>query len=108
MVSQSIGCISPERKRKNERRRSEFKRGDCTCPDFELRRDFCKHILAVQLVVKREQNADGSTTVTETITVSKRKTYKQKWPEYNAAQTTEKDHFQKLLADLCGTITVPP
>src|SRR5688572_1541696 len=28
-------------------------RADCTCPDFELRRDFCKHILAVQLVIKR-------------------------------------------------------
>ena len=31
-------------------------------------------------------------------------TYKQKWPEYNAAQTNEKDKFQMLLADLCRGI----
>src|SRR5207249_753893 len=29
---------------------------------------------------------------------------KQDWPAYNRAQTTEKDHFQKLLADLCRDI----
>jgi hypothetical protein len=83
-------------------------RADCTCPDFELRREFCKHILAVQLVIKREQNPDGSVTVTETMTVSKRTTYPQQWRAYNVAQTTEKDHFQVLLADLCRNIQTPP
>lgn len=34
-------------------------------------------------------------------------TYKQNWTEYNRAQTTEKDHFQSLLADLCNTVTTP-
>jgi len=80
---------------------------DCDCPDFESRRQFCKHILAVQLVVKRERHSDGSETVTETLTVAKRKTYPQQWKAYNTAQTTEKDHFQRLLADLCGSVVTP-
>jgi transposase len=82
-------------------------RADCTCPDFELRRDFCKHILAVQLVIKREENPDGTLTVTETLTVSQRKTYPQKWSEYNTAQTNEKDYFQALLHGLCSGIPTP-
>jgi len=81
---------------------------ECDCPDYELRRDLCKHILAVQLVIKRERNADGTTTVIETFTVAKRRTYKQDWPAYNLAQTTEKDHFQVLLADLCRDIPSIP
>src|SRR5439155_10145580 len=81
---------------------------ECDCPDFELRRDLCKHILAVKVVIKREHNADGTTTVTETFTVAKRTTYKQQWPAYNLAQTTEKDHFQILLADLCRDVQTVP
>ena len=81
---------------------------DCECPDFELRRDFCKHILAVQLVIKREHNADGSMTVTETITVAERKTYPQQWTAYNQAQTHEQDHFQTLLHERCKGIETEP
>lgn len=81
---------------------------ECDCPDYELRRDLCKHILAVQMVIERRQNADGTTTVTETFTVARRKTYPQNWPAYNAAQTTERDHFQILLADLCRDIPTVP
>src|SRR2546426_12210331 len=69
---------------------------DCTCPDFELRRAVCKHVMAVQLVIQREQNPDGTTTITETITVSERKTYPQKWAEYNQAQTNETDATREV------------
>jgi hypothetical protein len=79
-------------------------KADCTCPDFELRRQQCKHVMAVQIVIQREQNPDGTVTVTETVTVSQRKTYKQQWPEYNMAQTNEGDYFQKLLHGLCSEI----
>ncbi len=82
-------------------------RADCTCPDFELRRMQCKHVLAVQLVIQREQNPDGTETVTETLTVTERKTYPQKWAEYNQAQTNEKDYFQAMLAGLCEGIETP-
>jgi hypothetical protein len=83
-------------------------RPTCTCPDHELRGCRCKHIYAVEYVIKREQNPDGSTTVTEQITVTNtRKTYPQDWPNYNAAQVHEREHFQELLRDACSTIAEP-
>jgi transposase len=84
----------------------------CTCPDHELRGQKCKHIYAVEFTAKREetQNADGSTTVTETVTVTatKKTTYAQDWPAYNAAQVNEQDEFLSLLNDLCAGIPNPP
>lgn len=77
----------------------------CSCPDFELRGMRCKHIYAVEYTMKRWANPDGSTTTTQSVTVTeKRPTYKQAWPAYNRAQTNEKDKFQILLADICRTI----
>lgn len=80
-------------------------RADCTCPNFELRRDFCKLILAVQLVIKREQNPNGSTADTGTLTVSKRITYPKKWTAYNTAQSTEKVN-EALCKILCHNLSV--
>jgi transposase len=82
----------------------------CTCPDHENWGCRCKHIIAVEYVLLRESNADGSTTVTETITVqqSVRKTYPQNWRAYNKAQTTEKEHFLKLLDELCSGLPELP
>jgi transposase len=79
----------------------------CSCPDYETRRMKCKHIFAASFVRIREQNPDGSVTVTETIAVTKQATYPQNWPQYNAAQTNEKDKFQALLRDLCCGIPQP-
>ena len=80
----------------------------CSCLDHETRGVTCKHIFAVTYVVTREQGADGSTTVTESLTVtSTKQTYTQNWPAYNAAQTNEKDKFQVLLSDLCRGISEP-
>lgn len=79
----------------------------CSCPDWELRGMPCKHIYAVQYAMKRTENPDGSTTTTQTVTVTttpKKPTYSQRWSEYNRAQTNEKDKFTLLLADLCRTI----
>lgn len=78
----------------------------CSCPDYEKRHARCKHIFAVSYVMTREQNADGSTTVTESLTVA-RKTYPQNWPAYNTAQSQEKDRFQALLFDLCAGLREP-
>jgi transposase len=78
----------------------------CTCPDFEARQATCKHIFAVEYTIKREYTDDGQTqTFTETVTV--KKTYKQEWPAYNAAQVNEKSEFQKLLHELCKGIGEP-
>jgi hypothetical protein len=86
----------------------------CTCPDFEIRRSRCKHIYAVEIVVERERSVTETTdddvtttTVTETVKVTKRVTYKQDWPAYNAAQTNEKHLFQSLLHNLCQPIQEP-
>jgi transposase len=78
----------------------------CTCPDFEERQQPCKHVFAVEFVMRRETVTDGDTTViTETAAV--RVTYAQNWPAYNAAQVSEKATFVKLLRDLCAGIPEP-
>ena len=84
----------------------EFPR--CTCPDFEFRQARCKHIYAVEIVLKREVTVsnDGRTqTVTETVTVKQK--YTQSWPEYNKAQQYEKAHFIEFLHQLCSGIEEP-
>jgi transposase len=82
----------------------------CTCLDHETRGVKCKHIYAATFVMRRETNSDGSTTITESLTViQERRTYPQNWSAYNEAQTHEQDKFQVLLADLCsGLVTTPP
>jgi len=80
----------------------------CTCPDHEDGGFKCKHIFAVEYFLQRESHPDGSTTVTETLTVrATRKTYPQDWSAYNAAQTGEKAKFLDLLDDLCSGIAEP-
>jgi transposase len=82
----------------------------CTCEDHATRGCKCKHIYAVECVIRREttEYADGTKSVTESVTITKtRKTYPQNWPAYNEAQQNEKREFQVLLADLCKTIEQP-
>jgi hypothetical protein len=66
----------------------------CTCDDFLLRREPCKHILAARIVCERDHK--GQPVVIVTDEVPKRKTYKQNWPLYDLAQQTEKHRFQIL------------
>ncbi len=75
----------------------------CTCPDYETRKQPCKHIHAVEYVIQRETKPDGTTTYTEAIKV----TYNQDWTAYNSAQTHEQEHFVTLLRDLCDCIPQP-
>lgn len=79
----------------------------CSCPDYEDRQLPCKHIYAVEFVIQRELFPDGSETVTRSMTVTERVTYKQDWPAYNEAQSHEKDRFQILLNDLCSQVAEP-
>ncbi len=81
----------------------------CNCPDHETRGVKCKHIFAVEYVIQRELNFDGTVTETETVTIQKtvKRTYPQKWSAYNAAQTHEKERFLELLDDLCNGVTEP-
>jgi hypothetical protein len=70
----------------------------------------CKHIHAVRIVIQRELFPDGTVRETQSVTVTQtveRKTYPQAWPQYNAAQTHEKEHFAALLRDLCQGLRQP-
>jgi transposase len=83
---------------------------ECSCPDYETRRENCTHIYATICVMQREQNAQGTTTVTDAFALAateSRPTYGQAWTAYNAAQTNEKEKFQSLLAGLCRGIPKP-
>ena len=75
----------------------------CTCPDYEKRQQPCKHIHAVEFVIKRETQPDG----TETLTKSMKLTCTQEWTPYNQAQTHEQERFVALLRDLCNGIEQP-
>lgn len=78
----------------------------CTCPDHETYNTKCKHIFAVEFTIRRENKDEGENEAfTRTVTV--RKTYKQEWPAYNAAQVNEKSEFQKLLHELCKGVGEP-
>lgn len=82
-------------------------RATCSCPDYELRRIRCKHLIAVEIVRTVETKADGSKIVTESVRVT-RKTYVQpSWPAYNAAQCAEKETVLSLLRSLCDGIATP-
>lgn len=81
----------------------------CSCPDYDFRRQPCKHIYAVDITIRRTQTTEtknGVTTTTETVKVT-RKTYKQEWPAYNKAQTMEKAQFLYLLHQLCQGVGEP-
>ena len=93
--------------------RTDLDQPTCTCKDYEARQQPCKHVFAVEYVVQRESNPDGSETVTESVTLTRqtttapRPTFPQNWTAYNRAQTNEKHKFQVLLADLCRDIAEP-
>jgi hypothetical protein len=81
----------------------------CECPDYELREEDCKHILAARLWRQRQDDGIGQNPADNTpAPKAKRPTYSQDWVSYNAAQTNERGHLHSLLADLCQNIPEPP
>ncbi len=79
----------------------------CTCPDFELNQKPCKHIFAVLITIQGVPEEPEEETCTPEPEAVKRPTYRQDWPAYNAAQTTEKHRFQVLLYEMCKGIREP-
>jgi transposase len=72
----------------------------CTCPDYIERGMKCKHIFSVEFTITKRNNADGTTTITQT----KRITYAQNWNAYNLSQITEKERFMELLQGLIENV----
>lgn len=78
----------------------------CTCDDFQLRQQPCKHGLAVRLILERE--CGGKAPALDTDVLPKKPSYPQDWPAYHLAQTTEKHRFRALLSQLCSGVPEPP
>ena len=77
----------------------------CSCPDWELNRQPCKHLYAVWATIQRQQ---GAAPPAEPEPVkAKKPTYRQDWSAYNAAQTSEKRRFCELLHAMCKGIREP-
>jgi hypothetical protein len=78
--------------------------GKCSCPDHELRKVKCKHLIAVSLVVAWDENGAVSSAVVKVT----RRTYAQpNWAAYNRSQIEEKDRVEALLAGLCEGVVEP-
>jgi len=87
--------------------KDEHGNAHCQCPDFGNLGVKCKHIFAVEFKLKTAVAKDGTVTVTKSVTVTEKVTYKQDWPAYDRAQAREKDRIQELLFDLCRDLEEP-
>ena len=77
----------------------------CTCPDHAATRGWCKHIYAVEHILR---GGDDPPEPEDTPPPGpKRPTYPRDFAKINAAQTTEEDEFEPLLYNLCQTIPQP-
>jgi transposase len=72
----------------------------CSCPDCQTRDVKCKHIWAVEYLLKKAVDKEGRKTITKTVKI----TYGQDWPNYDKAQTKEREMFLELLGELCQSI----
>ena len=76
----------------------------CSCPDFEKRKQACKHVYSVYCLIQREEMPDGSIKeTTKAVSVK----YTQDWASYDAAQMYEGQYFATLLRSLCDTVKQP-
>ena len=80
-----------------------YEKKECNCPDYEIRREKCKHIFAVEYTLKEEIDREGNKVITQTV----KKTYPQNWKSYNISQQTEKERLMELLSDITGRIRQP-
>lgn len=74
----------------------------CTCPDYQINGFKCKHIFAVEFIARHEKGEEPSD-----VLKPEKRTYRQEWSAYNAAQTNEKAKFQMLLYELCQGVESP-
>lgn len=94
---------------KNKSYKVKLNPQSCECPDYEIRRQKCKHIFAAQNRFEFDflEQLDREEKRQVPKIAAPRKTYKQVWKAYNEAQTSEKSEFQTLLAALCKGIGEP-
>ena len=71
----------------------------CECADFQLQRQKCKHIIAIEIAFGKSRHLD-----TRQLCDAK---YTQNWQAYNKSQTLEKSMFLGLLSELTHKINEP-
>lgn len=98
--------LVPSSSGKSTRYKVNLTEQKCTCPDYEIRRQKCKHLFAVEYTFEQEFLAELDTLEVARI-ARQSKTYSQEWTAYNLAQTNEKAELQALLAELCKGIGAP-
>jgi hypothetical protein len=86
----------------------------CTCPDHQKTGEKCKHIYAVEHLLRGDEGSAGSTAASGPDPVPRgakpeplRPTYRRNWSLYNLTLTAEQDEFEPLAAELCRTIPQP-
>ncbi len=82
----------PSSSGKSNRYKVNLKDETCNCPDYEFRKQKCKHLFAVEYSFEQEflQSLD---TLEVAKLAKQRKTYPQEWTAYNQAQQNEKAQF---------------
>ena len=81
----------------------------CTCPDYELRRQPCKHYEACLFWLAWEGAVNAETGEVTLPAKPRRRTYKQQsWRAYEAAQMTERARVPQLLHSLCESCVDEP
>jgi len=75
----------------------------CNCLDCRIKHGRCKHIIAVELYIRRTIEPDGTLSQVKKVRIG----YAQDWKAYDKSQTNEKLLFFKLLKDLCENIEQP-
>jgi transposase len=80
----------------------------CSCPDWELNRQPCKHVFAVRYVRHELEMPDGTSVVTEMLqAINKKRTYPRDWAAYNDGACHERERVQALARTLCDKIESP-
>src|SRR6266496_3328541 len=74
----------------------------CTCPDHETRACKCKHMIAVEYAMRREQHSDGTETVTERLTITK--TVNDRRTRRTGPLTTKRRRTKSDSSNLCCLI----
>lgn len=100
----------PSSSGKSTRYKVDIQKQKCDCPDYEIRRQKCKHIFAAEYSLEKsfldELTFEEALPIPQTY-VPPKKTYSQDWIAYDKAQRCEKAEFQFLLAELCKGIGEP-
>lgn len=76
----------------------------CTCLDHAQTGERCKHIYAVEFLLRGDEGLEQS----DAPVGPRRPTYTRDWPAINKAQTREEDEFEPMLSALLESVAEPP